>query len=219
MSPFFVLFCFCSSTRRRSAMRWTWRGGSSLWRSPWSSTRGWSVKHWLSSRAIVRGWRTCSSAQRLRWALARVRKRADSTSSTRPSALITCMFNARPLSRWRWIPGPSVHQLYLREVRILQIWKHCHSGQLMTFAASQCFSREGGIEPCCCVPSYMATRTPGSRDQLPIMTVHPIYEKQNWKQKPSLRKVYPKRIKIKQMSLMCSLIIILAMNYITDEVI
>lgn len=53
-------------------MRWTWRGGSSLWRSPWSSTRGWSVKHWLSSRAIVRGWRTCSSAQRLRWALARV---------------------------------------------------------------------------------------------------------------------------------------------------
>lgn len=138
------------------------------------------------------------------------RKRADST---------TCVFNARPLSRWRWIPGPSVHQLYLREVRILQIWEHCHSGQLMTFAASQCFSREGGIEPCCCVPSYMATRTPGSRDQLPIMTVHPIYEKQNWTQKPSLRKVYPKRIKIKQMSLMCSLIIILAMNYITDEVI
>lgn len=97
----FVLFCFCCSTRRRSAMRWTWSGGSSLWRSPWSSTRGWSVKHWLSSRAIVRGWRTCSSAPRLRWALARVRERADSTSSIRPSALIACMFNARLLSRGR----------------------------------------------------------------------------------------------------------------------
>lgn len=98
---FLFCFVFSSSTRRRSAMRWTWRGGSSLWRSPWSSTRGWSVKHWLSSRAIVRGWRTCSSAPRLRCALARVRKRADSTSGTRLSALIACMFNAPPLSRGR----------------------------------------------------------------------------------------------------------------------
>lgn len=56
----------CCSTRVRSAMRWTWRGGSSLWRSPWSSMRGWRDRRWLSSKATVRGWRTCSFAPRLR---------------------------------------------------------------------------------------------------------------------------------------------------------
>lgn len=92
---------------------------------------------------------------------------------------------------------PSVLQLYLSEARISRIWT------LSFWAADDiysqpAFSREGGIEPCHCVPSYMATSPP-------IMTVHSISMAEFIKNKTNrshlLRKVHPKMIETKYISL------------------